>query len=96
MDTEHPELGISILGINEFGYESGNGLATGGRDIPWLQDTQEQDVWSAWAIGFRDVVIVDALGVYYASYNLTTHNLSIEANAENLKSLLLEAAGYSD
>ena len=96
LDETHPELSISILGINEFGHASGNDVATMGRDIPWLQDTDEQNVWATWDITFRDVIIVDAQGVYYASYNLTTYNLADDENVAGLRALLLEAAGYSD
>ena len=96
LEAEYPDLPISIIGVNRSGgsYASGNPLAAQGRDIPWLQDTVEQDVWSAWEVGFRDVIIVDADGVYYGTYNLTSNNLSNADNFDSLRDLLLTAAGY--
>ena len=91
LEVDFPELAISIVGINEDGHASGNDSATTGRDIPWLQDTVEQSVWSRWQPGFRDVIIVDSDGVYYATYNLTAHNLATTANYEELKALLVDA-----
>ena len=86
------------MGLNESGgsYASGNALATAGRDIPWLQDSPEQDVWSAWSVTFRDVIIVDAQGSYHATFNLSTYNLANSDNFDALKDLLLAAAGYSE
>ena len=96
LDESHPEISISILGINQFSKASGNAVMTMGRDLPWLQDTEEQDVWVTWGVGFRDVIIVDAQGVYYATYNLTTNDLADADNVAALRALLLEAAGSSD
>ena len=92
LNTEYPGLQIAIVGINEIGMESGNALASEGRDIPWLQDTVEQDVGALWTAGFRDVIIVDSLGSHYATYNLTAHNLSDSTNFEELRALLVEAS----
>ena len=84
--------------MNESGgsYASANALAASGRDIPWLQDSVEQDVWDVWDVGYRDVIIVDADGVYYATYNLSANNLANASNFNALKELLLTAAGSSD
>ena len=92
LSVEYPDLQIAIIGINEIGMGSGNTLASAGRDIPWLQDTAEQDVGALWTAGFRDVIIVDASGSYYATYNLTAHNLSNSDNFEELRALLVEAS----
>ena len=37
-DTNDPNLGIEIVGINQAGRESGNSSVTAGNNIPWLQD----------------------------------------------------------
>ena len=84
--------------MNESGgnYASGNALAASGRDIPWLQDSVEQDVWDVWDVGYRDVIVVDADGVYLATFNLSANNLANSGNFDALKDLLLNAAGYSE
>jgi len=53
---------VHILGVNETGAESGNSTIVQGREIPWLQETSDQDVWSAWKVTYRDVVILDTAG----------------------------------
>ena len=83
---------IHILGVNADGEESGNGLATDGNDIPWLQDTEDADVWSSWEVTRRDVVILDRENRKVAVYNVTTHPLGSEANYEALKALLQQFA----
>ena len=60
LDSEQPELGIDILGVNEFGHDSGNTLVTTDRDLPWLQDIDDNDdgnsdTWDSWDVTFRDV-----------------------------------------
>ncbi len=56
--------------------------------LPWLQDVPEVDVWGAWGIAFRDVVILDADNEVLDVYNLTEHDLSDPAAYDELKSLL--------
>ena len=58
LDSENPELAISILGVNEFGHDSANTVATTDRDLPWLQDLDENgdggsDTWDSWDVTFR-------------------------------------------
>ena len=96
LDTNHPGLGIQILGINKEGEESGNGLATAGRDIPWLQDVDadqngQSDVWTDWKVTSRDVVILDANNVQVGVYNLTLNSLYYQANYDTLKQMLIDA-----
>ncbi len=77
-----------MLGINGVGYESGNATITEGRDLPWLQDTPETEVWALWSIAYRDVVVLDEEGVVVAVYNLTNHDLADSDNYDALRSLL--------
>lgn len=77
-----------ILGVNGIGYESGNPTITEGRDLPWLQDTPEADVWTAWGIAYRDVVVLDADGVVVGVYNLTAHDLGVPDNYDELLELI--------
>ena len=83
---------MHLLGVNEAGHESGNVAATTGRDIPWLQDTDAVDAWGTWGVVYRDVVILDRHQAIHAVYNLTTRDLAVPANRNELKQLLRDAA----
>jgi Ca2+-binding RTX toxin-like protein/cyclophilin family peptidyl-prolyl cis-trans isomerase len=96
LDSENPELAISILGVNEFGEESGNSLMTADRDLPWLQDIDDDgngssDTWDSWSVTFRDVIITDSNNVQVAVYNLTSNDLANSDNFATLKQLLIDA-----
>ena len=86
------ELPIEILGVNAVGQEAANDLTTQGRSLPWLQDTAEQDAWGAWAVTWRDVVILDRTNRAVAVFNLTKHGLERPAARDSLRQLLLQAA----
>ena len=97
LDSENPELNINILGVNEIGHESGNSQIIDGRDLPWLQDIDDNgdgasDTWDSWDVTFRDVVITDTQNEKVAVYNLTNNDLAIPANFAELKQLLIESA----
>ena len=83
---------VQIIGINEAGYEAGNDTMTDGRDLPWLQDTDDAMVWDTWDVAFRDVVIVDERNVEIARFNVTSNSLSSDANYEALRDLFIDAA----
>ncbi len=96
LDTNHPQLGIDILGVNMAGREIGNLVTTAGRDIPWLQDLDvdqngESDVWESWGIILRDVIILDAKNEKVGRFNLTVNDLSVPANYDALKQMLIDA-----
>jgi len=61
--------------------------------LPWLQDTEQQDVWHSWEVRFRDVVFLDAQNRPVAVFNLTDHNLSEEAEYDSLLGLVEELTG---
>lgn len=82
---------IVVFGVNGVGYESYNPDMTDGRDLGWLQDTPEQDVWESWGVTYRDVVILDRNNELFATFNLTDRDLGDEAHYEDLR-VLLEAA----
>ena len=92
-DTDYADLGIQIIGVNEVGFEPYNDVITQDRDLPWLQETVDDPVWSDWAVTYRDVVALDADNHPYGVYNLTTRDLAIPENYEDMRSLLLAAAG---
>lgn len=84
---------VQILGVNQAGYESGNATACIGKDLPWLQETAQQPIWTPWAITYRDVLILDGANRKVGVYNLTDHDLSLPTNKAELKALLQAAAG---
>ncbi len=89
---EFPGIPVQLLGINAVGYESGNDSITSGRVLPWMQDTEEIDVWGSWAVTWRDVVLVNGAGEKAGVYNLTEHSLATAENYEELKNWLVELA----
>ena len=92
MDPAPTRLEIAILGVNQAGYDAGNDSICDGRDLPWLQETTSDSVWTDWGATYRDVIILDEDNVQIGVYNLTTHNLSVQADYDALKRLLLDAA----
>ena len=78
----------AILGVNGVGHESANDGITDGRDLPWLQDTEDADVWALWGIVYRDVVVLDGEGLVIGVVNLTAHNLADDATQDALTGLL--------
>lgn len=87
-----PGSKVQFVGINEAGHEAGNPLITNGRNLPWLQDTIDEQVWKNWGITFRDVVVLDAENRPIAVHNVTTYPLSVTENYAALKQILLDAA----
>jgi hypothetical protein len=81
------------VGFNSIGLEVGNPAMCEGRDLPWLQDTVEVRAEESWNPVYRDVVILDEDNVPVSVYNLTDHNLLEAAKYEELKAILLAAAG---
>jgi hypothetical protein len=92
LDGLPTQVEIHILGVNGQGLESGNAGITAERTIPWLQDTESQNVWTAWAVTYRDVVVLDGQNFPVAVYNLTEHDLANSTNYDNLKQLLVDTA----
>jgi len=89
--VENPETGIFILGVNEAGYGNNEAICEG-RDLPWLQDTQEDDWWGNWGITYRDVVILNRDGKEEDVFNLTEHDLGKPNEYAAFKALLLDVA----
>ena len=83
---------IRILGVNETGRESGNPVMTRSLDLPWLQDTAEADVWTAWSVTARDVVVLGPDGRVAHTFNVTENSLLDAGNYAALKDLLRQAA----
>lgn len=93
LEAANPATKIRIAGINQRGAEGGVDAICNGRDIPLLQDTDEDHVWAEWQVTYRDVFILDEENRKVAVYNLTEHPLDIQQNYDELKALLLDTAG---
>jgi hypothetical protein len=93
LDAERPDLQIELHGVNATGHESNNAAACQGKSLPWLQDDATRNVWSAWGVTYRDVIVLDDLNQLVTTYNLTVENLGIAENYAELKALLIAAAG---
>jgi len=91
LDATNP--GIHLNGVNETGHESGNAAACAGRTIRWLQDDLGVHVWALWGVTYRDVYVLDKDNRHVAVYNLTSHDLTVQANYDELKAMILAAQG---
>lgn len=92
LSLNEPSLDITILGINDIGFESGNDSITDGRDLPWLQATPEQDVWESWNVTYRDVWVLDGDNVPVGIFNVTGNSLGEQGNYDALRQLFMDAA----
>ena len=63
-----------------------------GKDLPWLQDSLDVDVWTGWAVEYRDVIVLDASGEHAFTFNLTDRDLNDAAEYEALAGMLRDAA----
>jgi len=92
VDAASTKVPVQILGVNGADLEVGNSSMTSGRTLPWLQDTTTANVWASWAVTYRDVFILNGENVPVAVYNLTEHDLSVSANYDTLKKMMIDAA----
>lgn len=92
---------IEILGVNDVGQEVGNPSITDGRDIPWLQDRDDDgddlsDIrYNLWGADYRDVIILDNENIEVGRFNLTDNDLANQDNYNTLRSMLVYAATVS-
>jgi hypothetical protein len=93
IDATATPVPADLLGVNDAGHESGNDLNCAGRVLPWLQDDAATDVWAAWEVAYRDVVVLDPDNRVTAVYNLTANDLGDPARYDELKALILAATG---
>lgn len=80
-----------LINVNGAGFESGNDAFVVGKTMPLLQDATTTNAWAAWAVEYRDVVVLDAAGLKRGVLNLTSNDLSVAANRAAMKRLLLDA-----
>jgi hypothetical protein len=96
LKSANPDLNVEILGINQVGDSAFNDLVISESQLPWLQDTQTENVWARWQVVYRDVRILDARNQVHAVFNLTDNDLADADNREALKQLFLQAAKAAD
>ncbi|MHC4818334.1 MAG: hypothetical protein ACYTF8_09790 [Planctomycetota bacterium] len=84
---------IRIAGVNQIGADGAAAAMCVGRDIPLLQDTNDDHAWLQWQVTYRDVIILDEENRKVAVYNLTMNSLTVTENYDELKQLLLDTAG---
>ena len=92
LEAAPPARPIQILGVNGTGLESHNDSVTEIGDLPWLQDTAEADVWAAWEVTWRDVVVLGPDNQAVETYSLTANDLSDPDNYAALLGLLRQTA----
>jgi hypothetical protein len=94
LNTAESDLGISIIALNEAGYGTpANYELTGEKgSLPVLQDVNEVDVWEAWEVTYRDVIILNECGEKMDVYNLTSSSLHTEENYNALREMILGVA----
>ena len=94
--SEHPDLAIALLSVNERGRESGLPQLVAEGDLPVLQEDNAQRVWESWNASWRDVVVLDPRNEALGVFNLTTFTLDSPDNYEELKAILVAAAQGED
>jgi hypothetical protein len=86
---------VDIIGINITSGGS-NALMFAGKSLSWVRDNAVLDVQSAWSAEYRDVMILDPLNRRITTFNLTSFDLSVAANASEVKTALSNAATLTD
>ena len=81
---------IQIVGLNGIDKDTKDSFVAE-RDLPWLLDTAEDDVWSQWKIAYRDLLILDPENKPVAVFNLTQFNLS-DVHYDTVKDTFLDLA----
>lgn len=87
---------MEVIGVNQQGQSTYNDSVTSSSGLPWLQDTAELGIWSAWEVAYRDVRVVTTQTELGSVYNLSSHNLADADNRAEMKQLLLEQAVIQD
>ena len=91
-ELDAADVAVSIYGLNEIGREGANASITTGRDLPWLQDEADEDVWTVWNATWRDVYLLDANNDFIERFSLTDFDLDDPENYDSLKADLIELA----
>ena len=79
--------------MNAFGRDSANDQMTQGRSLPWLQEGEDDAVWDAWEVAYRDVILLDEDNRRVDTYNLSDHDIAQLEFRDELMAKFLSAAG---
>lgn len=96
LKATNPAVNVEILGVNRWTDAADNPLVTSERSLPWLQDNFVNSAWEAWKVTWRDVRILNGRNELVYVYNLTDHDLTVEANRARLKQMFLSVAAWVD
>ena len=92
LNNEYPNLNITLIGVNEDGFNSGNSSVSSVSSLPLINDNSTDQIWNTWGVTFRDVVILNEDNQIVGSFNLTSNSLSNSANYDSLKNMLVTEA----
>jgi len=67
-------------------------LFIAGAALPWLQDVPVDGAWQLWQVRLRDVYVLDTEDRLVGTYNLTDHDLALEAHRDELLDMIESAA----
>jgi len=87
----HPDRPLIIVAVNHDDARAGLDTLVSEGDLPILQDTAAGDLWGAWEVTWRDLIVLDPRGERVGVLNLTEHDLADEEHLQTLEALLLEA-----
>lgn len=84
------DYSLQIIGINQFGFEESNDIITDGRDLGWLQNTEDINAWDLWDVAYRDVYILDQDHKLQVVFNLTENDITNPNTYEALKDIFIQ------
>lgn len=82
--------------MNRTSDASGNPTISAERVLPWIQDTEQDDVWEQWNVTYRDVFIVNGAGELAGVYNLSINDLAVQDNSLALAQMIADTAALTD
>ena len=96
LTAELPQSGFFFSGVNEAGYDNFEYVTNPGSTQPWVQDTEDVDVWHSWEVTYRDVVILDGENKRRAVFNLTSDTLYLPDNYDDIKNTVRHLILYNE
>jgi len=84
LQVEYPSLNITILAINQIGYEAGMSSIDPNSTLPIVNDNTSDNIWTTWHAmspepsqsPWREIHILDGQNEIIHTFSLTTHNLA--------------------
>lgn len=83
LQSEYPSLNISILAVNQIGYEAGMSSIDPASSLPIVNDNTTDNIWVTWHAmspepspnPWREIHILDEYNEIIHTFSLTSHNL---------------------